>query len=235
MMGAQPTLFIGSSTESLDYAYALQSVLDRELETKVWRHGVFLPGANTLTSLIDCAKSSDFAALVLSADDTSIIRGRYLNTPRDNVIFELGLFVGHMGLPRVFLLCPNKGVDLPNDLQGINTLTYRVDRADGDYENAVSVAATGIRHAVRRLGGRGDPAGAAMPSRSIPSADILFALSDLVDAAKEAGATLEIRDDDGRGEVVVVDRTGLRASAMIEMAGEEAVHALDELREELRS
>lgn len=228
-MDRQPNLFIGSSSESAEYAYALQAVLDAEFETKFWRYGVFLPSQNTLASLIDRAMMSDFAALFLTPDDTSIVREEYLKTPRDDVIFELGLFIGHIGLRRVFLLRPNTGVDLPQDLQGINTLVYRVDRSDQDYENAVAAAANGIRTAARRLGIRKDAE--AVPTARMPSIEILLALAQLIEDTRKIGATVEVSDANGSGEVIVIDEAGYRSSTTIELEGKSAVQALNELRE----
>lgn len=74
------------------------------------------------------AGACDFAILLLTADDTTASRGRRKASPRDNVVFELGLFMGSLGRDRTFVVSP-KGVDLklPTDLLGLTNVMYEVD------------------------------------------------------------------------------------------------------------
>ena len=50
------------------------------------------------------AGRADFAAFIISPDDTVISRDAENLAPRDNVIFELGLFMGVLNRQRVFLI-----------------------------------------------------------------------------------------------------------------------------------
>ncbi len=59
-MGEQSSIFIGSASETLEYANALQSVLDHDLVTTVWTYGVFTPSSSTLANLITRAGNTDF-------------------------------------------------------------------------------------------------------------------------------------------------------------------------------
>jgi len=230
----QPALFIGSSSESVDYANALQVVLDETFEAAVWKYGVFGSMQSTLAGLMDRAAVADFAALFLTPDDETIMRGRYLKTPRDNLIFELGLFLGHLGPDRVFLLHPNEQVDLPNDLNGITTLRYRTDRRDKDFPNAVNPAATTIRAAGKRYGPRRQArASDTFMARAGGPIDVLRALSYLQQDAQRANWTVEFEPASDGAEVVIVDRTGLRRSVVFEMYSEVAVRLIEELRNSL--
>ena len=65
----------------------------------------------TLDSLLAALEHSEFAIFALTADDKTEQRDRFGMTPRDNVIFELGLFLGRLGLGRTFMVRP-RGVDL---------------------------------------------------------------------------------------------------------------------------
>lgn len=49
---------------------------------------------------------------------------------RDNVIFELGLFVGHIGKDRCFILIPDNSDELriPTDLIGMTSVEYETVR-----------------------------------------------------------------------------------------------------------
>jgi CAP12/Pycsar effector protein, TIR domain len=142
----EPSLFIGSSSEGLPVARALQVELDQVCEPLVWSQGVFEPTGTTIGSLLETSRSSDFAALVLTPDDWVVTRGTELPVARDNVVFELGLFLGTLGPRRVFIIQPRDlGLTLPSDLAGVTRLDYRHDRADRNLQAAIGPAASRIR------------------------------------------------------------------------------------------
>lgn len=242
-MPDQCSLFIGSSTESRDYANALQRVLHLEIETSIWSYGVFLPSHTTLGDLVVRARSSDFAALFLTPDDHTVIRGEYLKTPRDNVIFELGLFIGQLGAERVFLLTPNEEVELPSDLQGVTTIRYRTDRRDEDEFNAVNPAATDIRRAIARLGSRRLPeAPGSLPATSEASGgttgssrraapEVLEAICRLGRLDLDDQTSICIRSLGPEVEIILRDKTQLRTSVLIDLADAAAAAAVDGLAE----
>jgi predicted nucleotide-binding protein with TIR-like domain len=239
-MSDQASIFIGSSTEALDYANALQRVLDHHLITTVWNYGVFMPGGNTLEDLLARAETTDYAALFLTPDDEVVRRGEYLKTPRDNLVFELGLFIGQIGSRRTFLLSPRESVDLPSDLQGITPITYRTDRGDGDIQNAVNPAATDIRAVVNRhkrrpaVQSEGQIATAATLDGAAAAADVLLAISRLGALAAQAGMSVEVNELGGsRFEVVALDDTRLGTSVEIDLRDVAAVRVLEGLERAL--
>lgn len=119
-------IFIGSSRESVAVADSIQAGLSRHpVRATVWTNGVFGPSDFTLEALERAAQESDFAILVLGPDDRIISRKRPHLAPRDNVILELGLFVGALGRRRVFLVLP-RGLDLklPTDMLGITPVMF---------------------------------------------------------------------------------------------------------------
>lgn len=151
-MAARPALFIGSSSESLPVARALQSLLDHDAEVTIWTDGIFGPGGITLLSLLQAVKSSDFAALVVDADDSTETRGVTRSTTRDNVVFEMGLFLGHLGVERCFMIHDrSKELSLPTDLNGVTSATYQ-PHTNGEFESALGAAANSIRKIIQRLG-----------------------------------------------------------------------------------
>lgn len=85
-----PTLFIASSTEGLDYAYALQKGLAPAVECTVWSQGMFDLSDTSLQSLTRALGRFSYACFLLTADDVTSVRSTVVDTPRDNVIFRAG-------------------------------------------------------------------------------------------------------------------------------------------------
>ena len=94
-----------------------------------------------------------FALFIFSPDDVAIIRDQEKNIIRDNVLFELGLFVGAIGKERCFILKP-RGVDLhlPTDLLGVEPADYDPKRSDNDLISSTNRACVLIKEEVKRLG-----------------------------------------------------------------------------------
>ena len=130
----KPTVFIGSSTKGLPVARALSGALADCAAAKVWDSGdlgVFRLSHTLIESLVNSLPQFDFAILVLTADNSTRSRGTSQQTPRDNVIFEIGLFMGALGRNRTFLVC-NKAdrTALPSDLWGLKLAMYDSASAD---------------------------------------------------------------------------------------------------------
>lgn len=146
-----PSLFIGSSSEALPVARALQAELDEVCEAQIWTQAAFEPTGTSISSLLEIAEYVDFAALVLTPDDSIIKRDKRLAVARDNVIFELGLFMGALGPQRVFIVQPSgEDIQLPSDLSGVSMLSYKTNRRE--LRVAVGPAATRIRDRVAAKG-----------------------------------------------------------------------------------
>lgn len=150
----QPVLFVGCSTESLPLANEIVFGVKHDgLEVVVWPNGVFGPSGTAFESLEAMAQRSDVAAFVISPDDTVISRGREEAAPRDNVIFELGLFMGQLARERVFLIREHKrDVKIPTDLLGLTPITYVL--CGGGLESAAAPVCHELRKAISKLGVR---------------------------------------------------------------------------------
>lgn len=149
----KPKLFIGSSREGLPIADAIHSGLNRDAECTVWNQGIFNLSQNTLSDLIKVLRQSDFGIFVFSPDDITLMRGNSNPVVRDNVIFELGLFIGRLGPERSFFLVPDdvRDLHLPSDLTGITPGEYEANRSDGNWYAAVGPACGRIRRQMEQL------------------------------------------------------------------------------------
>jgi predicted nucleotide-binding protein len=123
---ARPRLFIGSSTEGLPIAREIQSALRNDpVDVIVWTDTVFGASRYLIEDLESQVKGADFAALVFGPDDSVTSRAATLDAPRDNVIFELGLFLGVLGRRRTFFVRPvGANLKIPSDLLGLTPLEY---------------------------------------------------------------------------------------------------------------
>ena len=141
----KPKIFIGSSSEDLDVAYALQEALEYGAEPTVWSQGIFKLSSNTIDDLYDNIKEMDAAIFIFTPDDIAEIRTETVSVVRDNVVFELGLTIGMFGKRKVFYIIP-KGLDfhLPSDLTGITPGYYDANRSDNNLMAALGPVVTKI-------------------------------------------------------------------------------------------
>ena len=144
----RPRVFIGSSTEGLPVAGALQANLDKAAEVTIWNQDLFPPMKTAIETLVDAQAAFDFAIIVMTPDDLLSKRGTMSPVPRDNLIFELGLFTGALGRARTFLVCnSDRDIELPSDLDGVSRVEYG-ERSDGNFRAAAGPAAQRILRAM---------------------------------------------------------------------------------------
>ena len=147
----KPNIFVGSSTENLKIAYAIQQNLEYDAHIAVWTQGIFALSKATLDSLLAQLDRSDFGIFVLAPNDLTTIRGTQFQTARDNVVFETGLFFGRLGKDRTFLVIPReeKDLHLPTDLLGITPATFDPQGSDADLVARLGAACGQIRTTIR--------------------------------------------------------------------------------------
>lgn len=146
----RPALFVGSSVEGLDVAYAIQENLQHDAEVTVWPQGVFELSSTAMKSLADALSRSAFAIFVFTPDDRLWLRGNTFAAVRDNVIFELGLFTGKLGIGRCFIVIPdNVTLRIPTDLTGITPGKYDPKRKDKNLQAALGPFCNQVRRAMQ--------------------------------------------------------------------------------------
>ncbi len=149
----KPKVFIGSSVEGLNIAYAIQQNLTHDAESTVWDQGVFDLSKTTIESLDKTLELMDFGIFVFSTDDVTTIRNNESPSVRDNVLFELGLFIGKMGRDRVFFVIPDgTPIHIPTDLLGVTPGKYETKRTDGSFQAATGAVCNQIRTQIKSLG-----------------------------------------------------------------------------------
>jgi CRP/FNR family cyclic AMP-dependent transcriptional regulator len=146
---AQPVIFVGSSKESKAVAQEIQSCFRHDdFVVRPWTNeGVFVASNYTMEDLEQQVRTADFAVMVFGPDDKVLSRGEESDAPRDNVIFELGLFMGALTRQRTFIVRP-RGADLkvPSDLLGLKPLEY----ANGE-PNTLSDRIAPVCHELRKI------------------------------------------------------------------------------------
>ena len=126
----KPRIFLGSSAQQEKLLQALTRGLADIADVDAWTT-VFNPGVSALNRLVELTREVDFAAFVFAQDDwttkgASPEAASGQASPRDNVVFEAGLFGGALGIRRTFILHANDA-KLPTDLLGLTTIRYDPD------------------------------------------------------------------------------------------------------------
>lgn len=121
----KPRIFIGSSKEYIEIAEAIHSNISSFSFPEIWDQSITTLSNSTLKNLIDSLNNYKFAIFVLGGEDSAQIRGVDVNISRDNIIFEVGLFMGKLGHERVFIIKPSDiELHIPTDLLGITYGEY---------------------------------------------------------------------------------------------------------------
>jgi CAP12/Pycsar effector protein, TIR domain len=135
----RPRIFLGSSGKQERLLQALTRGLEDVAHVEPWTTS-FNPGTTTLERLLEIAHEVDFAVFAFAEDDwtsdgasASGSTGSGQASPRDNVVFEAGLFGGTLGMRRIFILHANSS-KLPSDLLGFTCVLY------GDSTNAAEMS-----------------------------------------------------------------------------------------------
>ncbi len=148
----ESVVFIGSASEQLEICREIELAFSHDpMVVKVWT-GIFNPSKIPIEDLITMVDDADFAILVISPDDIIESRGVEMCGPRDNVLFELGLFMGGINRERTFIVKPrNKDIKIASDLIGIKPLEY-VEGQMETISNRLGPVCTELRRIILKIG-----------------------------------------------------------------------------------
>ena len=158
-MRTKPSIFIGSSGEYASIANVIKDALVAELEVNVtvWNEasGIFQLGRNAMESILTAPHFFDYSIMLMAPDDTVVSRDKSIAAPRDNVIFELGCFLGSQGRMRAFFVLLQKPVKttkgkwveikIPSDLAGEHYVPLPLTKSG-------SPRTQGLRNLVEKVG-----------------------------------------------------------------------------------
>lgn len=135
-------IFIGSSSEGTKIANLIKNKINSELgdwiECETWKDGgVFSLNSGTLESLVKASRKYDYGIMLASKDDVVIKRFKVFSAMRDNVLFEMGLFLGSLGLQRAFLITHEKTA-LPSDFNGVTLVKYNDSNINKKIESIIT-------------------------------------------------------------------------------------------------
>ena len=147
----KPRIFLGSSGKQAELVEAIARGLEDIADVEPWMT-TFNPGRSTLDRLVELSQEVDFAVFVFAQDDWTTTDASQSSqaSPRDNVVFEAGLFGGALGIRRTFILHANDA-KLPTDLLGLTSVRYAA--ANGPEE--VHAINEKLRRAIETEGRRG--------------------------------------------------------------------------------
>lgn len=149
-MKDKPRIFVGSSTEGLEVAYAIQENLEYVAEVTIWTQAVFNLSNAPIEDLLKVIDNSQFGIFVFTPDDVAKIRNEEHKVVRDNVLFELGLCIGKLGRSKTFFVKPREiEFHLPTDLTGIQPGEYSIDRSDGNITAALGTFCTKVKRSIK--------------------------------------------------------------------------------------
>jgi predicted nucleotide-binding protein with TIR-like domain/histidine-specific SAM-dependent methyltransferase len=137
---AQFSIFIASSGEQKTFATDIADALSKLGHRPIRWWTSFPASSYTLEALEAVLRQADAGVFLCVGDDKGVVRSAPVEVPRDNVILELGLFLGVLGRRRCFIVA-DKGntLRLPSDLAGITRIG-----ADQDADSIASFVGRGI-------------------------------------------------------------------------------------------
>lgn len=147
-------LFIGSSVEGLKFAESVKALLEHtSIRAEVWTQGTFMANGYPLEQLEAALAKHQYGLFVMTPDDIILRRDEQLPVARDNLLLELGMFIGRYGRNNCFILIPRgKGAPkMPSDLTGFNTIDYNADWSGDSIDAAMGTPVRNLKMAIEKI------------------------------------------------------------------------------------
>jgi hypothetical protein len=124
-----------------------------QIEATLWTTDFFDLGNTTAETLASKVRQFDFGIFVITADDTLIRDPDEYSVPRDNVLFELGMFIGYLGRSRsIILYDADAKPKLPSDLDGVTRQQFYLRRNAFDMVAALRTPVSSILQSITTQG-----------------------------------------------------------------------------------
>lgn len=121
--GPKPKVFVAHGREEAPRLEVANFLMRLGLEPVVL-HERPNGGRTLITKFEEEASGVRFAVVLMTPDDVGALKGEPERPrARQNVVFELGFFIGRLGLPKVCALMAS-GVEKPSDFDGVVYLSY---------------------------------------------------------------------------------------------------------------
>lgn len=147
----KPRIFIGSSSEGLFIAKEVKEFFEKDYECYLWSDDIFKYNENFLETLMKEASLFDFGFMIFTKDDYTKSRQQAFDTPRDNVVFEFGLFLGRLGKDNAFII-QDEDVKLPSDIFGNTLVKFKCKKQNLIFrKNKASLDKDSLKGSLKKL------------------------------------------------------------------------------------
>jgi prolyl-tRNA editing enzyme YbaK/EbsC (Cys-tRNA(Pro) deacylase) len=121
-----PRIFVGSASEAEETDREVRALVEASGASVLGWRDLSRPGEYFLDALMRLGTAVDAALLIVTPDDVTTMRGTERNSPRDNIVLELGMLLSHFGRGRTGIVHVKTAdvAALPSDLRGITTIVY---------------------------------------------------------------------------------------------------------------
>jgi hypothetical protein len=149
---SKPKIFIASSAKNIAVANAFKKQLSEYADVSTWKDKFSLYNNESyLETLIQLKDEFEYAIFVWAADDELMNNEESIYAPRDNVVFESGLFMGAMGPSKIFIVYDDTiPIKKPSDFLGINLIRFRGKELKKNKINAVREACSIIKYEIKK-------------------------------------------------------------------------------------
>ncbi len=105
----KPRVFVASSIEAKKAAEQVKGAIREWADCEIWTDGFFVPGNMTVETIERGLRRYDGGLFLLSPDDLLFSRDEVGHFPRGNVLYELGMFGGALGMANCLQLVLKAG------------------------------------------------------------------------------------------------------------------------------